>query len=378
MPVPIIRWLQPAPTHFGGIPFDPICIGIHATAGTKSGPWLSTTSKPPVSIHALINKDGTITRIVPDSAAAYHMGGSSLGDYTPAAGDDGSVNSIAYGIELENLNDGVDPYPIAQIDACGWEIARVWRKWGALPIVPHSLVDAPGRPGPGGKTDPRGLDLARVYRAALSWYDGTPPDPRPPTTPIRYTQDSPIMGPPGAGYSTVINRWNYNERDYTAEQIIAIVTGAYNLAAAVEVDPVIVCAQMAHETASLASFWSSLPQRNPAGIGVTGTWSPTPMAGVEGWAYNTDRGRWEAGVSFPDWHTASVAHIGRLLAYCLPAGAGTDLQRSYIGRALAARPHPPRLRGTCSTLRDLESRWAPGEQYGDRIAAHANRLAGIS
>jgi len=376
MPAPIVRWLQPSPRHYGGLPFDVRCIGLHATAGRNSGPWLSTTSDPPVSIHALINKDGSITRIVPDDQAAYHMGGSSLGDYTPAAGDDGSVNSIAYGIELENENDGRDPYPIAQIDACGWEIARVWRKFGCVPIIPHALVDAPGRPGPGGKTDPRGLDLARVFRAALTWYDGAPPDSSPITPREPYTERSPIMTSPGASYSTVVNRWRYDERNYTAESIIAIIAGYYNLAAAVGLDPVIALAQMAHETGSLTSAWSAVPQRNPAGIGVNGVWT-LAQPKEAGWAYNTDRQRWEMGVSFPDWHTATIAHLGRLLAYCLPAGAGTELQRSYIDRALAARPLPAKWRGTCSTLQDLETKWAPGTTYGDRIASHANRIAGV-
>lgn len=144
---------------------------------------------------------------------------------------------------------------------------------------------------------------------------------------------------------------------YTSADVAHIV-GIYH-AQSCGVDPLLAIAQMAHETGFLSSWWAQRPRRNPAGIGVTG------VAG--------------AGLRFASWELAVAAHIGRLLAYALPDGAGNAAQKALITRALALRPMPLAFRGVASRLRGLNGRWAvPGTDYADKIAAIANAIRGTA
>lgn len=131
-------------------------IVIHATGGTNSLDWLSTTSPAtaPVSIHRLVAKDGTIYKIVPDDVTAYHAGPSHVG---PLPGDGQNVNNWSLGIELENRNDGRDLYPTAQLDSAAAQVVEWWGAYGLLPIVAHAWIDAR-------KHDPAGLDWQDFYR----------------------------------------------------------------------------------------------------------------------------------------------------------------------------------------------------------------------
>ena len=63
---------------------------------------------------------------------------------------------------------------------------------------------------------------------------------------------------------------------YTGADIRWIVGRDFDVSVKAGVDPLVVIAQMDHETAHLSSYWSQRPRRNPAGIGVTGA----PGAGV--------------------------------------------------------------------------------------------------
>src|SRR5438045_538732 len=58
-----------------------------------------------VSAHYTIDRDGTIVRHVPEDKRAWHAGQSKMKD-----GRRG-VNDFSIGIELVNLNDGIDPFP---------------------------------------------------------------------------------------------------------------------------------------------------------------------------------------------------------------------------------------------------------------------------
>lgn len=361
--------------HHGG-PWDGAqCIVIHHTGGTNSLDWLSTNPNSRVSVQRLIAKDGTIYRIVPDGENAWHVGGSNIGEHTIASGDDGSANEICFGIELENLGTGEDPYPDAQIDSCGWQVATWWIAHTPLPIVTHKLIDTHD------KIDPAGLDLTRVYRAALRWYDHLVE-----TQLTRYTVNSRLLAGPKAAQLAVYARFPAPRGDYSAYDIRSQILPAYwRLCVSVDLDPVLAIAQMAHETGYLTSFWSQRPQRNPAGIGVIGppdgvrpADQPQPMPHDQ-WRMNTQRQRWERGLSFPKWEADAIpAHVGRLLAYAIPAGEGTDQQRQLILRALAIRPLGGNYRGVAPTLQGLESTWAdPGELYADSLARVANDLAGV-
>src|SRR5262245_34403190 len=84
---------------------------VHATAGSARSAlaWL-TTPLSRVSAHYLIDKGGHIYQLVPDERVAWHAGRASWHDVK-------AINEISIGIELENANDGRDPYPPQQIDA---------------------------------------------------------------------------------------------------------------------------------------------------------------------------------------------------------------------------------------------------------------------
>jgi hypothetical protein len=176
--------------------------------------------------------------------------------------------------------------------------------------------------------------------------------------------------------------------EYTEEDIRnAIVPAYYAACEPVGIDPVIPIAQMIHETGNLTSFWAARPQRNPAGIGVNGQKQSEPPADRANWAFNTQRGQWERGVSFASWQNDAIpAHVGRLLAYFLPKGAENDIQRAVIERGLRYRALPDTMRGSASILRQLGKAhnptgqgWSsPGSDYGARIAAVANRIAETS
>jgi hypothetical protein len=149
---------------------------------------------------------------------------------------------------------------------------------------------------------------------------------------------------------------------------------------AIDLNAALAIGQMLHETGYLTSFWAQRPQRNPAGLGITGKAQKDRPARLDGWAYNTQRKQWEVGISFPTWVNHAIpAHLGRLLAYALRDDEATPEQRTLIDMALNYRPLDKRLRGRARTLAGLDGRWAyPGVGYGGRIAKAANRLMGYS
>lgn len=140
---------------------------IHATAGTNSLGWL--TSSPSntgrVSAHALITKRGEVYIIVSDDRAANHCGFSrvTIGGTTYTGSTRPNINQVSLGVELENRNDGTDPYPDAQIAALGWLLADWQHRHGELPLYFHRDIDTKG------KSDPAGLSWARVRAAMAAW-----------------------------------------------------------------------------------------------------------------------------------------------------------------------------------------------------------------
>ena len=163
--------------------------------------------------------------------------------------------------------------------------------------------------------------------------------------------------------------------EYTEVDIAHTIVPAYfAVCASVGLDAAIVLAQLIHETGNLTSWWSQRPRRNPAGIGVTGRTMAGQPRSLD-WAKRDD-GVWAEGVAFPTWEQDAIpAHIGRLLAYALPAGQGTPAQQQLIAQALAIRPLPAAFRGAATRLQGLNGRWAwPGLIYVQKLAALANTL----
>lgn len=141
---------------------------------------------------------------------------------------------------------------------------------------------------------------------------------------------------------------------YDERQVREIALRYDEVARGVGLDPLLVIAQLVLETDNLSSFWSQPPRRNPAGIGVTG---------VPG-----------EGVSFPSWNKAVNAHVGRLLAYAVRDGGGSEKQRTLITRALKVRPLPDDRRGVAPTLNGLAGTWATDPNYATKIAGVANEI----
>lgn len=142
--------------------------------------------------------------------------------------------------------------------------------------------------------------------------------------------------------------------EYTDADVRFIITQYFTVGPSVGLDPLLAVAQMELETAFLASFWAARPRRNPAGIGVTGE----PGAGI----------------SFPSWKVSVRAHLGRLLAYALPATAGTAAQKALIAEALTWRPLPPSKRGSAPTVKGLAQSWAADPDYARKIVNVANAM----
>jgi len=121
-----------------------------------------------VSIHYLIDKRGRIYQLVNESQAAWHAGASRWRDMNSVAIRNGSI-----GIELENKNDGKDPYPAVQLGMLTWLTNDILTRY-PLPldhIVSHAEIAIPA----GRKTDPKGFPWDS-FRASLAH---TPPPPRP-------------------------------------------------------------------------------------------------------------------------------------------------------------------------------------------------------
>lgn len=124
-----------------------VAIVAHGTVGVDSRAYLSRGGDLPsgsdrqVSIHVLIQKDGTIYRYVPDSRGANHAGFGTM----PAPWAKINPNRCTLGFELENLQNNKDPYTDAQLLAMGWQI-NSWRDaFGPLPVLRHAQIDAARR-----------------------------------------------------------------------------------------------------------------------------------------------------------------------------------------------------------------------------------------
>lgn len=123
----------------------------HATVGSYQSAldWLTNPANK-VSTHYLIRKDGYIAQLVEDRDAAWHAGLSRWFDLGSA-----QIQRRSIGIELENANDGHDPYPAAQLGAATWLGRQLVARYSiARDMVTRHLDIATPR---GRKSDPAGL-----------------------------------------------------------------------------------------------------------------------------------------------------------------------------------------------------------------------------
>lgn len=102
--------------------------------------WLANSASK-VSYHALIHRDGWVSRIVPDERRAWHAGKSRWQDVT-------DVNGASLGLAFANRHDGKEPLTSAQVDIAQ-AVVQYWRqRYDIDAVVGHRDV-APQR-----KSDP--------------------------------------------------------------------------------------------------------------------------------------------------------------------------------------------------------------------------------
>jgi hypothetical protein len=180
------------------------------------------------------------------------------------------------------------------------------------------------------------------------------PGPEPPKR-TRITQKSELLAEPRATREELEAFMLARDHGgYTDANVRGIVKRYVSTATSVGLDPLLVVAQMVLETGNLTSFWSQVPRRNPAGIGVTG-----------------EEGK---GNTFSSWDKACRAHVGRLLAYALPEGAESPAQKALIKEALKVRDLPADRRGRAPALAGLAGSWAMDPKYAGKIVRIANEI----
>ncbi|MDW8404477.1 N-acetylmuramoyl-L-alanine amidase [Chloroflexus sp.] len=167
-----IEWAGMARNHFKpGTPDRIRMVVLHATAGSYPGDfnWLRQGGAPgrEVSVHYYISKRGQIFQLVADQDIAWHAGVSRWEvDGRTVYG----CNDVSVGIELENRNDGRDPYPPEQYAAAVWLTRELVQKYRIPPsqVVRH-LDIAPGR-----KTDPAGFPWQRFLAEVFAGLPDAP------------------------------------------------------------------------------------------------------------------------------------------------------------------------------------------------------------
>lgn len=134
-----------------GKAFGPVVgVMIHHTAGTNSESTVAyrgNSSAPPPLCHALLAKTGTVYMI--SNGRANHAGLIARNAHAAVVSQDGSHpvpgadavdgNDPYYGLEIENLGNGEDPYPPEQYDAAVRYAAAHCRLygWNADSVMGH-------------------------------------------------------------------------------------------------------------------------------------------------------------------------------------------------------------------------------------------------
>ncbi|MFE2556680.1 peptidoglycan-binding protein [Streptomyces sp. NPDC059352] len=146
--------------------------------------------------HGVIAKDGVVHLL---SAGRANHAGSGDGDVLKAVTDekplpvddeaDTDGNRYFYGFECENLGDGKDPWPEAQLLAIEKAAAALCRAygWGERSVIGH-LEWQPG------KSDPRGFSMDAMRRRIADRLGTAPTPPTKPTPPAPSRERPPFPG----------------------------------------------------------------------------------------------------------------------------------------------------------------------------------------
>lgn len=332
LPFKVPSWIKGITLHHSLVPTRAQWRGHMTMEGTKqyyidkgwsAGPHLFLAADVPLL------RDAGIWAGTPLAVSGIHAGG---------------CNPDHIGIEIVGNYD-IEPWPAAVSDLV-YGVTLLLMDWAD--IAPAQVLGhrecLPNKSCPGAKID---MD---AVRAELTRRQNGPPSPTP------LTNDTALLAPPRATQAQCVAVIMAHEHgEYTAYDVASIVRSYFAHAAGL--DPLIAIAQCCHETSYLSSHWAARPQRNPAGLGVTG-----------------EAGK---GLTFVSWEDAARAHIGRLLAYALPSGQGTADQQQLINYALGLRSLPAAYRGSAPTISGLNGRWAPSSTYTKRVLDIAKSIMGV-
>lgn len=345
-------------------------IVLHTTGGTDSRGWLSkwnrvtpTSPQNDVSIHYLVQRDGTIYQIAPDNARAWHVGECEM----PNGEQDG--NGYSLGIEIEHLNE--PDYPEVQLNAVAELVHSLMQKY-AIPgnfVVSHASV---ARPGPNKrKIDPVRFNWADFWQRVLSFDE--PAQTIVPKLPA-YSAYSFLINTPAIDEQKVAAFIVTKQNQFYDEPSLKLITSYYvKYGKQSGIDWVLALAQSIHETGWFTSWWCQRPRRNPAGIGVTGQTSAQKPADVQNWVNNN--GIWRRGQSFPSWDISVQHHLSRLLCYTYKDEEMNDAQLQFS--KICGADKIARIRGIAKQAIGLNGVWAvPGTTYAQRIASIANTIIG--
>jgi N-acetylmuramoyl-L-alanine amidase len=140
-----------------GVQVDTIV--IHATVLDSLDEVIRHFANPQtqVSAHYTIDRNGTVVSHVAEEKRAWHAGESRMKDGRL------NVNDFSIGIELVNLNDGVDPFPEPQLRGLRELLKGIIARHRIRHIIPHYECAVPA----GRKSDPAGFHQ--------SWFHGLLP-----------------------------------------------------------------------------------------------------------------------------------------------------------------------------------------------------------
>lgn len=163
-----VVWVQSP--NFGDRPQGTVVdtIVLHHTAGkvlAGTVKWF-TMPESQVSAHFVIGRDGSIVQQVSTYKRAWHAGVS-----IDAFGRKG-VNDFSVGIEIDNVGDGTQPYPEAQVEAVEHVVSVLMRRFPIRQITSHEFIAEPQ----GRKNDPIDFPWQRMERFHVPLYYGLKKD----------------------------------------------------------------------------------------------------------------------------------------------------------------------------------------------------------
>lgn len=165
--IPLTPWLYHRPRR-GATVVDTAV--LHASAHESVDDLVRELRADDHSYHYILDRNGTIFKGVPFSAAACHCG-NSYGPHEAARGVSTTLDGIgqfvehtcvieySLGICLMNKNDGAEPYPRAQIETLSTLLKDLKTPLPKLRYLTSHALISPGR-----FYDPRGLALEPIAK----------------------------------------------------------------------------------------------------------------------------------------------------------------------------------------------------------------------